>query len=497
MITQVDFTINSPRDPLSFTKRRKWIITTVAFLFSVATNWNTGAYAIGEGSLQKDIGGTALRTSAGFGIYVWGFALFPLVSSGVSEDLGRRPLYVATGLLYWLFYFPIAKANNMGLLLAFRFMQGCMGSTGSTVVGGTLADIWPTSERGTKMSLLTLVCFLGNSVAPIAMSWVEARPDLGWRWIQWIQVIIFAVFLPFIMLIPETREAVILRRKAAKKRKESRKTGEQGKTEETVYLARSEVNKPPLIELIKISSLRPIWLLFTEPIVLFFSLWVAVAWGVFYALTSSIPLIFQGLYSFDTGRVGLVYLTLAIGTILGYLGNFTQEHLYRKNVATRGPEARLYAAMLGGICFAVGCFIYAWTSFPYVTYIAPCIGITVAVFGIFCIYLSVFNFLADSYTVYASSALAGQSCLRNLVGGAFTFFTRQLYNNLTPRWGSTLFGGLAAILAVIPFVAFFYGPQIRKGSKFAKTLAAEQERLREEGGASAPPMPVDSEKGIK
>ena len=52
-------------------------------------------------------------------------------------------------------------------------------------------------------------------------------------------------------------------------------------------------------------------LLFTEPVVLFFSLWVAVAWGVFYALTSTIPMIFQGLYNFDTGRVGLVYLTLA------------------------------------------------------------------------------------------------------------------------------------------------------------------------------------------
>jgi hypothetical protein len=90
------------------------------------------------------------------------------------------------------------------------------------------------------------------------MSWVEARPDLEWRWIQWIQVIIFAVFLPFIMMIPETREGVILRRKAAKKRKESRKMAEQGENDERVYLARSEINKPPLIELIKISSLRPI-----------------------------------------------------------------------------------------------------------------------------------------------------------------------------------------------------------------------------------------------
>jgi hypothetical protein len=51
----------------------------------------------------------------------------------------------------------------------------------------------------------------------------------------------------------------------------------------------------------------------------------------------------------------------SIGSTLGYCLNFYQEHLYRKNVATRGPEARLYGAMGGGVCFAVGCFIYAWT----------------------------------------------------------------------------------------------------------------------------------------
>lgn len=91
--------------------------------------------------------------------------------------------------------------------------------------------------------------------------------------------------------------------------------------------------------------------------------------------------------------------------------------------------------------------------------------------------LGVFNFLADSYSIYASSALAGQSFMRNMAAGAFPFFTRQLYQNLTPRWGSFLFACLATLLAVVPFVAFFYGPEIRRRSKFAKALAVEEERL--------------------
>lgn len=42
-----------------------------------------------------------------------------------------------------------------------------------------------------------------------------------------------------------------------------------------------------------------------------------------------------------------------------------------------------------------------------------------------------------------------------------------------------MFGCLATILAVIPFVAFFYGPRIRQHSAFAKALA-EEERVRGE-----------------
>lgn len=48
----------------------------------------------------------------------------------------------------------------------------------------------------------------------------------------------------------------------------------------------------------------------TEPIVFFFSTYASLAWGTFYALTLSIPTIFKGLYGFDTGRTGLVYLAL-------------------------------------------------------------------------------------------------------------------------------------------------------------------------------------------
>jgi hypothetical protein len=84
----------------------------------------------------------------------------------------------------------------------------------------------------------------------------------------------------------------------------------------------------------------------------------------------------------------------------------------------------------------------------------------------------VFNYLADSYTIYSSSALAAQSFMRNVFGAGFPLFSIQMNNKLGFDWSMSLLGiailrlvsdsgfiGLA--LSVTPYVLMFYGPQIR------------------------------------
>jgi hypothetical protein len=62
-----------------------------------------------------------------------------------------------------------------------------------------------------------------------------------------------------------------------------------------------------------------------------------------------------------------------------------------------------------------------------------------------------------------------------------------MFVNITFRWSIFIFGCIAAVLAVVPFVAFFYGPQIRARSRYSKQLM-EEERMRlgtEKGTESA------------
>lgn len=53
------------------------------------------------------------------------------------------------------------------------------------ILGPDTADIY---RRGFPMALFALMAMFFTGLGPVMMSWVEIRPDLGWRWIQWIEM---------------------------------------------------------------------------------------------------------------------------------------------------------------------------------------------------------------------------------------------------------------------------------------------------------------------
>lgn len=83
--------------------------------------------------------------------------------------------------------------------------------------------------------------------------------------------------------IPETYTKALLEAKARRLRKE---TGNHN-----LYAA-SEKNKPTMYQLYKVSLSRP-WLMFFEPIVLLFSIYVSLLYGILYLLFVAFPIIFE------------------------------------------------------------------------------------------------------------------------------------------------------------------------------------------------------------
>jgi hypothetical protein len=238
------------------------------------------------------------------------------------------------------------------------------------------------------------------------------------------------------------------------------------------YRVAADESRSSLARMLYLSLTIPFKLLTTEPVVFFFSLWVAFAWALLYMTFSVIPLVFISRHNFNVEQCGAVFSAIAIGSILATLLSIYQEKLAKKRwpKLNNSPEGRLYFPCLEGALLPIGLFWFGWTTYSTIPWISPVLAIGCAQMGIFVIYLAVFNYLADVYHRYASSALAAQSFLRNLFAAVFPLFTNQMFTNLDYAPASSLLGGIAALLTLVPWVLLFKGEQIRARSKIASQI---------------------------
>ncbi|KAJ8583933.1 MFS general substrate transporter [Rhizopogon salebrosus TDB-379] len=464
----VEFHSGDPRNPVNYSRLRKWCITLVVCAFNAITSPATSSFAMGSHSMIRDLNCTDFQENLAYCLYSLGFAIVPLFTSAFSEEVGRKPIYLVTAFLGSMCFVLAALSSNIQTVMVARFLSGACASTGATLVGGTIADIWEPHERGFPMAVFSFVNMVTNGLGSIISGWLELDPNLQWRWIQWIQAIVNgAYFLVGLLVMEETRSHIILRRIVKKLRKETR---------DDRYHVRGDETRENFSAMIKTSCTRPIMFVLTEPIVTSICIWVFFMAGVLFVQIGSVSGVFRDIYGFNIGQSGLVFITVIVGSVLGLCANFYQDALYRKYVSQRGPEARLFIACLVALLLPTSMFIYAWTADPRIFWMWPVVGLTIFMFCSFVSYQVVFIYLADCYGPMASSALAGQSLTRNLGSFALPLFSRKIFDKLSYKWANTLFGGVAVILIPVPFVLLFYGSSLRKRSKACGQLMQFEEK---------------------
>jgi hypothetical protein len=286
-----------------------------------------------------------------------------------------------------------------------------------------------------------------------------------------------------LLFFKETRSNVLLKRKCDALTKLSAKTvAELSGTQSVLVLQQPLVFRPqgdqmPSISLQVIyrSFAFPMRLLGTESVVFWFSVWASFAWAILYMQFSSISIVFKGVYGFSNAQVGAVYAAVVggaiIGAILAYLQTPVMRWLWPESDKSATPEGRLLSPGFQSILLPIGLFWFGWTSRESISWVSPALAIGSCTMGIFSIYLAVFNYLADTYHVYSSSAQAAQSMCRNIFAGIFPLFTAQMMRTLTYKGAGSLLGGIGLILTAIPWLLSFYGHRIRARSPFAGNLA--------------------------
>lgn len=82
------------------------------------------------------------------------------------------------------------------------------------------------------------------------------------------------------------------------------------------------------------------------------------------------------------------------------------------------------------------------------------------------LFVGFLNYLVDTYLMYAASAIAANTIMRSACGAAAPLFTVQMFHSMGVGGGGSLVGGVAAVLAIIPFMFYKYGAAIRARSRF-------------------------------
>ncbi|KAE8353436.1 major facilitator superfamily domain-containing protein [Aspergillus coremiiformis] len=472
--------------PFRWPKWRKSMMTWISCAVTALGGYSAGQVSPASTELTAVWGISGVVYNLSITNFCIGFALAPMVLAPFSELNGRRPIFVVSGVVFTASIVACGGTHTFAGLLVARFFQGVGASTFSTMVGGVISDIYHAQDRNTPMALFSGASLFGTSLAPLLSSVIVYHTT--WRWIYYSHAIVSGVFVVIIFFFfKETRDSVILSRKAHALNNyyEALETaGHVGviMTDDNLggkqcakrirWKVKSDEQRESLGQMISISCYRPFHILFTEPVVFFFSLWMAFSWAVLYLQFGSVPLVFSTNHGFTVEQTGAVFTAMCVGVIIASIISIYQERVISRFVKLpETPEKRLYFACIQAALMPIGLFWFGWSSSPSVPWIVPAIAVGCASMGILSIYLAVFNYLADTYHQFASSAIAAQSCCRNLLGGIFPLVTGALFTNLGYPAASSLLGGIGAALTLVPWVLAFYGPTIRAKSKLASELA--------------------------
>ncbi|EEQ28785.1 multidrug resistant protein [Microsporum canis CBS 113480] len=450
----VTFTVGDPENPKNWSKPYKWYCTMVV-------SFTCFVVAFSSSVITSDLKGVMDEFDVSEEVALLTITLFVIGFGVASELVGRKPVYVSTMFLAVIFIIPCAVAKNTGTLLVCRLIDGIAFSAPMTLVGGTLADLWRSEERGVPMATFSAAPFLGPAIGPLIGGFLSDAA--GWRWLYWIQLILAGVvFLLVTFTLPETYTPTLLARRAKKLQKEKN---------DTSYVTEADLDSRPMGEKLRIFMIRPFQLLFMEPIVFFLSIYMSILYGLLYMFFIAYPIVYEEGKGYTSGITGLMFIPLAIGVVASaFFAPAVNKHyltLVAKHNGKPPAETRLIPMMISCWLVPIGIFIFAWTSYPNIHWFGPAIGGLPVGFGFIFLYNSCNNYLVDTYQHQAASALAAKTFLRSIWGASSVLFTTQMYSRLGNQWASSLIAFIALACCAIPFVFYYKGEAIRRHSKYA------------------------------
>ena len=185
----VDFDDDAdPGNPANWPFGRKCGVTFILAGMTFTTTFTSSIFSTAISATATEFSVSTEVMTLGTSLFLLGFTLGPIIWGPISELYGRRlPLIIGIGGMA-CFQIGVAVAQNVYTIMLCRFFGGVLGVAPLCVVGGALADFWDPVQRGVTVGIYSMCTFVGPVAAPIMGGYIT-ESYLGWRWTEYISVI--------------------------------------------------------------------------------------------------------------------------------------------------------------------------------------------------------------------------------------------------------------------------------------------------------------------
>lgn len=462
---------DDPENPYNWALKYKIIFTMQIAFLTTSVYLGSAIYTPAIEQIKEELGVSQTVAMLPLTLFVVGYGIGPMVFSPLSENaiFGRSSIYITTLFIFAILQIPTALVKNIAGLCILRFLAGFFASPCLATGGASVADVLPVPYIPVGIAAWAIGATMGPSLGPL----IGAAVSVGgtWRWTFGFMGVIsgFSFFLNG-FLMPETYSKALLRRKAQRLR--ALTGNDKIKSEGEI-----ENDKLTRNQFIVDTLWRPFQISIVEPVVLLINVYIALVYSIMYLWFEAFPIVFYNTYHFTLVTMGVAYVSLMVGIVLGALfyivvirKMFTIPMLNGQPITA---EVFIPMAIVGSVTMPVGIFIFSWTSTASVHWIAPMIGAALFASGAFLIFQTLFNYMSMSFSpIYLASVFASNCLWRSVIAAVFPLFGVSLFENTGSQkypvgWGSSILGFITLAMIAIPVLFYLNGPKLRARSKYA------------------------------
>ncbi|KAL2797102.1 major facilitator superfamily domain-containing protein [Aspergillus keveii] len=411
-----------PADPYNWPSWKKSCnLALVAFHACMGT-FTAAAIIPAYEEIVKDVGVSIQRVSYLTSLQIAILGAAPLLWKPLSHRYGRRPIFLASLVLSCVCNIGCAKSPDYASMAACRALVAFFISPAMALGSAVVMETFFKHQRAMYMGVWTVMVTLGVPIGPFIFGFVAER--VGYRWIYWTLAITNAVqFILYAFFGPETRYL-----------------GPSSSPVKSQYLTLARIDRTPFTTY---EFFHPLILFTNIPVLL-----SAVAYSMVFLFGSvlnsvEVPQLLQQKFGLSASQLGLQFLGLIIGSLLGeQIGGYTSDAWMnlraRRIVAsphgngnTRPPpEFRLWLSYPGFLITVAGMvtFLVCTEQAPTGHWsVSPIIGTGIAAFGNQIVTTVLTTYAVDTYPADAGSV------------GVFINFVRSTWGFIGPFWFPDMF----------------------------------------------------------